>query len=65
MNNTLLKKIGAVTLVSILVAGIYLGYMFTIGIPKTQARNYYNKAIGEMGNNNKDAAKADFRSAPA
>ena len=37
-----------------LIAGFYL-YLTFIGIPRTQARNYYNQAVDEMdkGNNTK------------
>lgn len=28
----------------IIIAGIYLGYLYFIGIPMTKAKNYYNHA---------------------
>jgi hypothetical protein len=34
-----------IVIVSSIVAGIYLIYFFTIGVPKTQARNFYNLAL--------------------
>ena len=48
----MIKNLSKVFLVSIVIAALFLGFMYFIGIPKTQARNYYNLAI-------QDEAKGD------
>lgn len=42
------SKLLLVVIVSCIVGAIYLIYFFLIGVPKTQARNYYNLALIEM-----------------
>lgn len=50
------SKLLFIVVISSVVAGIYLIYFFTIGVPKTQARNYYNLAlIKEKEGNNQQA----------
>lgn len=41
----ILKKSVLVVLISGFVSLIYLGYFFAVGIPKTQARNYFLLAL--------------------
>jgi hypothetical protein len=43
-------------LVSIIISLLFLVYLVFVGIPKTQARNYYNKALIELENNNIEKA---------
>lgn len=48
----MLKKISILIIVSTIVSLIFLGYMYFIGIPKTQARNYFNLSVIEKENGN-------------
>ena len=50
------KKILLVLFVCIGVTGLFLTYFFTIGVPKTQARNYYNAALKEEEKGNREKA---------
>jgi len=42
MKREIIKTIALLFITSLIVSGIYLAYFFSIGIPKTQARNYFN-----------------------
>ena len=43
--NLFFKNLIKLAFFAAIVAIIYLAYFFTIGIPKTQARNHYNYAL--------------------
>jgi len=46
------------------ITSIYLIYFFSIGIPKTQARTYYNKAMEDISLKHKqDLEKQDLQKA--
>lgn len=53
-------KLFQVTVVSFVVGLIYFGYIIFIGIPKTQARNYYNLATKQISENKIDEAKQNL-----
>lgn len=50
-------------LISTLLSLLFLLYMWQIGIPKTQARNYYNKGVVNLEKGNKKQAELDFEKA--
>jgi len=52
-----------VFVVSLVVGILYMSYFYLIGIPKTQARTYYNRATIEMDKGNTDKAKEDLTKA--
>lgn len=58
-----LKVAFKVIITCVIVSAIYLAYFFFIGVPKTQARNYYNSALKEIENGNNEKAKEDLRTA--
>lgn len=62
-----MKKLAKVSvlviLVSLVSAGLYLLYFYTIGIPKTQARTYYNQAISALKEGKREEAKQDLEKA--
>lgn len=59
-----LAKVSVLVLVVSLVStGLYMLYFYTIGIPKTQARTYYNLAISALKEGKKDEAKQDLEKA--
>jgi outer membrane protein assembly factor BamD (BamD/ComL family) len=45
---SLLKKVLLIAITSVIVGLIYGSYFYFLGIPKTQARNYYNMAIKDL-----------------
>ena len=53
---THLKNILISVLISIFIAILFLVYMKFIGIPKTQARNFYNLAINNLHQGEKEDA---------
>lgn len=56
----LLIKLFQVTVVSLVVGLVYFGYIIFIGIPKTQARNYYNLAVKQISENKLDEGKQNL-----
>lgn len=59
----ILKNFLLVTLVSFLVAGVYLLYFVLVGIPKTQARNNYVIALKQIENKEYKAAESSLKTA--
>lgn len=59
----MLKQLAYSLTISLLVAGIFLAYMFLIGIPKTKARNYYNQGMIARQEGNETEAQKDFEKA--
>lgn len=59
----MLKQLAYSLTISLLVAGIFLAYMFLIGIPKTKARNYYNQGMIARQEGNEIQAQKDFEKA--
>jgi len=51
------KEILKAFIVMILVAGVYLGYLYFIGIPMTKAKNYYNQAYLNYMDGNYDKCR--------
>lgn len=49
--------------VSIIVASIFITYIYFVGIPKTKARNEYNKAVIELKLGNEDAVEMHLENA--
>ena len=60
---SIFKNTFYVVFASIITAGIFFAYFFTVGVPKTQARTYYNLAISELESGNKEKAKDDLQTA--
>jgi hypothetical protein len=58
-----LKNSVAVLLVSAIIAGVYMLYFYTVGVPKTQAKNYYNLALQEEEKGNILQAIKDLETA--
>ena len=56
-----LKSFFLSILVGIIIGGIFLTYMFLIGMPKTQAANYYNLAKQQQGLGDKQKADEYFQ----
>jgi len=52
-----------VLIVSLLSAGVYMLYFYTIGVPKTQARTYYNKAIADIDAGERNKAIEELQTA--
>ena len=52
-----------VLIVSLLSAGVYMLYFYTIGVPKTQARTYYNKAISDINAGERNKAIEELQTA--
>jgi len=52
-----------VLIVSLLSAGVYMLYFYTIGVPKTQARTYYNKAITDIDAGERNKAIEELQTA--
>lgn len=59
----MLKQLAYSLTISILIAGIFLAYMFLIGIPKTKARNYYNQGMIAREEGNEAEAQKNFEKA--
>ena len=51
----------AVAAVSLLIVGLFMLYFYTVGIPKIQVRTYYNLAISELEEGNREDAKAKLQ----
>ena len=60
---SLKKTLPKLILASLLTFGIYMAYYVTIGVPKTEARNFYNEGIKAQGLGNTELAKKDFQKA--
>ncbi|MFS8131398.1 MAG: hypothetical protein ACMG57_05490 [Candidatus Dojkabacteria bacterium] len=58
-----LKTSVIVAIVAGISAGAYMLYFYTIGVPKTQARTYYNLAIKDLQEGDKEKAKVDLQTA--
>ena len=56
----LFKNLLKVFAVTVVVATTYLVYFYFIGVPRTQARYYYNQGLIALENHDKTTAKADF-----
>lgn len=56
MTKKLIKNLIKLSIVGIIIGGVYMLYFFTVGVPKTQARNYYNKALIEIENGDNEKA---------
>jgi len=60
---SLFKTFGVVAVVSLISAGAYMLYFYTIGVPKTQARTFYNKAIEDLNAGERNKAVEDLQTA--
>ncbi len=56
----LLKDLSKVFAVAVVVTVIYLSYFYLVGVPRTQARYYYNQGLIALENNDKQTAKENF-----
>jgi hypothetical protein len=45
MSNQLVRDVAKMILASLAVAGLFLIYLFSVGVPTTSARNLYNQAM--------------------
>lgn len=63
MTKDLAKNLLKAFIVSLVVAGIYMAYYVTIGIPKTQARNYFNLANSDLEVGDKESALKNLETA--
>ena len=54
------RKLFLVVFVTSVVSGIFLLYFFFVGIPKTQARNYFNLAVENINNGNYVEAESNL-----
>lgn len=59
------KEIGKWVIVCGLVAVVYISYLFVVGIPRTQARNFYNSATLLLADGEIDQAKQELERAYA
>lgn len=59
----LLKTSVLVGLVCVITVAAFLLYFYTIGIPKTQARSYYNLAIQALEDGKKEEAIENLKTA--
>lgn len=57
------KNLALVTVGCLVSAGAYMLYFYTVGIPKTQARNYYNQAIVKLEEGEREEAIKDLEKA--
>jgi len=62
-NKKILKISAAVTATCLIVIFTFLIYFYTIGIPKTQARNYYNLALEDIQSGNLKKAEEKLKKA--
>jgi len=58
-----LKTSGIVVIVCIAVAAVYMLYFYTIGVPKTQAREYYNLAMTDLQSGERNKAIEELQKA--
>lgn len=55
--NSIIRQISIIFFVSIIFLTLYLFYLKFIGIPRTMALNFYNKAVYESNFDKKNAIK--------